>query len=216
MKKMTEKDLLFENLKHVADSIVALFGRNCETCIHDLTNLQHSLTYIKGEVTHREIGAPATDLLLDILKQGPGNIQAKHNYKTTTVDGKSLKSATSIINDSNGQPLAAFCINFDTTDFFNASQVLLPFIHTSENEEGTSETFAHSVEETVEALFDRAINMIGKQPISMSVEEKTAFFTNLEENGTFQFKGAVEQVAQRMGITKYTVYNYLKKIRNSN
>lgn len=79
--------------------------------------------------------------------------------KTTTTDGRSLKSPTTFVRDSTDRPLAAFCINFATTDFYNAGQ--------------------------------------------------------LEENSTFLLKGAVEQVAQVMGVTKFTVYNYLKKVRNS-
>jgi predicted transcriptional regulator YheO len=50
----------------------------------------------------------------------------------------------------------------------------------------------------------------------MNVDEKTQLTGQLEENGTFLLKGAVEQVAQMMGVTKFTVYNYLKKVRNNN
>ena len=50
----------------------------------------------------------------------------------------------------------------------------------------------------------------------MNGAEKTQLISYLEDNGTFQLKGAVEQVAQMMGVTKFTVYNYLKKIRNNN
>ncbi|WP_459947086.1 helix-turn-helix domain-containing protein [Desulfocastanea catecholica] len=62
------------------------------------------------------------------------------------------------VRESAGRPLAAFCINFDTTDSYTAGQ--------------------------------------------------------REESGTFLLKGAVEQVAQMKRVTKSTVYNYLKKVRN--
>jgi predicted transcriptional regulator YheO len=35
-------------------------------------------------------------------------------------------------------------------------------------------------------------------------------------NGVFQIKGAVDEVALLMGISKYTVYSYLKKLRAIN
>jgi predicted transcriptional regulator YheO len=50
----------------------------------------------------------------------------------------------------------------------------------------------------------------------MNVDEKTSLIGQLEENSTFLLKGAVEQVARMMGVTKFTVYNYLKKVRNNN
>jgi len=211
-----EKERIFNNLRQVGDAISSLFGPNCETCIHDLTNLQQSLIYINGTVTGRKVGAPATDLLLKLLRQPESKNLHRHNYKTITRNGRCLKSTTSIIKDSRGKPVAAFCINFDTTDFFNATQALQPFLFSRENDNGTSqETFAHSASETVEAIFDQAVAKIGRQPVTMNVEEKTHLFKILEKNGTFQFKGSVEQIAELMGITKYTVYNYLKKIRNN-
>jgi predicted transcriptional regulator YheO len=214
---MMEKESIFQNLQRIADAIVALFGKNCEACVHDLTSLQNSLIYIRGDVTHRKPGAPATDLLMKMLKQNSGKAEDMQNYKTTTADGRSLKSATTFIRDSTGRPIAAFCINLDTTDFYNAGQALLPFINIQENNHQTStETFAHSASETVEALFFQAVEKIGKHPATMNVDEKTSLIGQLEENSTFLLKGAVEQVARMMGVTKFTVYNYLKKVRNNN
>ena len=53
---------------------------------------------------------------------------------------------------------------------------------------------------------------IGKQPATMTTEEKTALVEILERNGALQFKGAVEQIALLAGVSKYTIYNYLEKI----
>lgn len=200
----------------MADAVVSLLGKNCEACVHDLTSLQASLVYIKGDVTHRKVGAPATDLLIKMLKQNSKNPQDLHNYKTTAADGRSMKSTTTFVRDSAGIPLAAFCINLDTTDFYNASQALMPFINTIENDQQPgNETFAQSAGDTVEALFFHAVEEIGKHPATMSVDEKTQLTRQLDESGTFLLKGAVEQVAQLLGVTKFTVYNYLKKIRNN-
>jgi predicted transcriptional regulator YheO len=214
---MTEKECIFKNLQRMADAVVSLLGKNCEACVHDLTSLQTSLVYIQGDVTHRKPGAPATDLLMKMLNQNSGKAEDMHNYKTTTADGRSLKSTTTFIRDSTGRPLAAFCINLDTTDFYNASKALMPFINIQENDhQSRTETFAHSAGETVEALFFNAVEAIGKHPATMNVDEKTQLTYLLDENGTFLLKGAVEQVAQMMGVTKFTVYNYLKKVRNNN
>ncbi len=43
---MTEKDRILSNLETVAEAVVNLFGKNCEACVHDLTDLHNSLTYI--------------------------------------------------------------------------------------------------------------------------------------------------------------------------
>lgn len=213
---MTEQQSILKHLEKLADSVVALFGKNCEACVHDLTRLQSSLVYLQGSVTHRKIGAPATDLLVRRLKKGGQNPADMHNYQTTTEDGRTLKSSTTFIKDSSGTPVAAFCINFDTTDFYNASQALVPFFNTADFLHSEhQENFCHSVEETVEVAFRQGIDEVGKHPSTMSVEEKTKLIGFLEDNGTFQLKGSVDEVAQLMGVTKFTIYNYLKKVRNN-
>lgn len=212
---MTQYKSIFSNLEKIAESIVALFGKNCEACIHDLSALQNSLVYIAGDITGRKLGAPATDLLVRKLHQDSLNPKDIHNYKTITNDGRSLKSSTTFIKDINGKPVAAFCINFDTTEFYNASQALMPLLNLTNNElADNNETFCHSVEETVETVFTQGVGEVGKHPATMSVDEKTQLITYLEENGIFQLKGSVEEVGHLMGVTKFTVYNYLKKIRN--
>ena len=94
---MNERDRILKQLQQIGDSIVAMFGRNCETCIHDLTDLHHSLIYINGTVTGREIGAPATDLLVKLLKNGDEIPEDMHNYRTVSGDGRTLKSSTMFI-----------------------------------------------------------------------------------------------------------------------
>ncbi len=212
MTQQTEKKQIFENLKKIADSIHALFGPNSEVVIHDLADLQKSLVYMRGDVTGRDVGAPATDLLVKLVQQEGEQLDFFHNYKSVTPDGRCLKSATTIIRDSSGKPVAAFCINLDTSQYFNAIQALLPFIHDLETGKYPSkETYAESPADTIRTLFVRAVEEIGKQPGAMSIEEKTRFIELMKKSGAFQFKGAVSQVAALMDVTKCTVYNYLKK-----
>ena len=213
MANLTEKEQIFQNLRQIADAVHALFGPNCEVVIHDLSDLQKSLVYMKGDVTGRKVGGPATDLLVKLLQQNPKRGSHRHNYKSVTADGRCLKSATTIIKDNSGKAVAAFCINLDTTQYFNAIQALLPFIHDLESGIYPSkESFAYSASDTVRTLFVQAVEEIGTQPAAMSIDEKTRFIEKMKQNGVFQFKGAVEQVAGLMDVTKCTVYNYLKKI----
>ena len=211
---MKEREQLLSHLKQMSDGFVLLFGKTCEVCIHDLNDLQHSLVHVSGNVTGRVIGAPATDLLVKRLNAPVDQIKDLHNYRSVSGDGRTLKSSTLFIKDSQGTPVFAVCINLDTTDFFNANQLLSSFLATEDSSSFNEalETFSHSVAETIEALFGQALLEMGKQPASMSTEEKTALVELLENNGAFQFKGAVEQIALLIGVSKYTIYNYLKKI----
>ena len=212
---MNEKECTLNVLKQVADAVIKTFGRNCEVAVHDLSNLSKSLIYIVGNVTKREPGAPITDMALKALSKEGREIKNRYDYKTITNDGRELKSTTIFIRNSEGDPIAAFCINFDSTDYLNIIRSLEVFTKTSDSKQSheLTETFALSINETIDALFEHAVSEIGKQPPTMSTDEKMRVVKTLEREGTFKIKGAVNQVALKLGVSNFTVYNYLKKIR---
>jgi predicted transcriptional regulator YheO len=210
-----DSEIIFRVLRQIADAFVGTFPRTTEVVVHDLSQPQQSIKHIAGDITHRKIGGPITDLVLKALHQEGRDIRDRHNYKTTNSDGRVLKSTTVFIRNSIGDVVAAFCINFDITDFLNASYSLEIFTSTENGINGPekTETFAKSISETIDALLQQAILKIGKQPSSMTIEEKIALVKELETSGVFQIKGGIDQAALFMGVSKYTVYNYLKKIR---
>ena len=198
----------------MADATVKTLGRSCEVAVHDFSNLNKSLVYLAGDVTGRKQGAPITDLVVKALHKDGNKIKDRYNYRTTTKDGRSIKSSTIFIRNSAGDVIGALCTNIDTTDLLNAGQVLQQLVKTRVfNVAENHETFASTIGETIEALFAQAVIVVGTQPATMSTDEKTRLVAVLGNKGAFQIKGAVDQVAMLAGVSKYTIYNYLQKIR---
>jgi predicted transcriptional regulator YheO len=48
----------------------------------------------------------------------------------------------------------------------------------------------------------------------MTREDKVAVVSYLESKGAFLIRYSVERVAELLGLTKYTIYNYLDEIKN--
>jgi len=215
---MTEKEILLERLKQIADVVAATFGSHCEVALHDLTNLKHSLIYLAGNVTKRELGAAVTDAVVLALVREGRTVRDQYAYKTILDDGRELKSSTTYIRDSTGEVVAAFCINVDTTDYINAIRRLEDFVRLGEAQPSLAMTqsFAFSINDATGALFEQAVAEIGKQPASMSTDEKIKLVGELEKKGAFQIKGIVNQVALRLGVSHFTIYNYLNKVRAKN
>ena len=148
-----QETTIFENLKRVADNIVQTFGQNCEVAIHNLANFEKSLIYIVGKVTGRKPGAPITDLVIKELRRHGNAIPDLTNYQTLTTTGRTLKSTTTFIRDHSGSVIGAFCVNFDITDFKNSIYQIKDLINTEDLESNAkTETFAKSVEETIQSL----------------------------------------------------------------
>jgi len=211
---MDENKTIFKILRQMADAVSKTIGRNCEVAVHDFADLNKSLVYLAGNVTGRKTGAPITDLVVKALHKEGKKIKDRYNYKTTTKDGRSIKSSTIFIRNSTGNVIGAFCINIDTTELLNASHVIEEIVKTIDlNGNDNRETFAATIGETIEALFEQAVSIAGKQPATMSTSEKIRLVEVLESKGAFQIKGSVDQAAMMIGVSKYTIYNYLQKIR---
>lgn len=214
---MGEKEkAIFENLKRIAAVMVKTYGRNFEAAIHDFDYLPRSLIHIEGTVTNRKPGAPITDLVLRALRREGDNVQDIISCRNLTKNGRITKSSTTFIRNLDGKVIGAFCLNFDITEYLNATALVDEFVQTANSDGGVgSETFASSVSETIESLLDQAVQKAGKQPGTMTKEERVKLVESLELQGAFLIKGSVDFVAKALGISRYTVYNYLKEVRNN-
>ncbi len=212
-----ERKGIFLNMEKMAAVLVETFGRNCEVAIHDFARLPHSLIYVAGEVTKRKPGAPITDLVIKTLRREGNEAKNICNYKNTTKLGRILKSSTAFIRDSQNKTIGAFCINIDITDYLNSINMIENLIQTSDTQNSEiEETFASSLNEMIESLIGQVVRKVGKQPAVMTKDEKLELVELLEINGAFSVKGAVHQVATLLGVSKYTIYNYIKSVRNNN
>jgi predicted transcriptional regulator YheO len=63
-REFLEKEYIFNMLVQLSDAIVGTFPRNFEVVVHDLSQPQHSIRHIAGDVTHRKIGGPVTDMVV--------------------------------------------------------------------------------------------------------------------------------------------------------
>ncbi len=212
----TNKEPFWENYIRIGNTMVGTLGSKCEVVIHDFKDVANSVIYVAGNVTNRAIGAPLTDLVLGIWHKHGDAAQDLPPYRSSTKDGKILRSSTTFIRNSEGKIKGALCINFDITDMLGFFSFIdeLTFMPEPTHEQ-SPETYATSMSETVESCLENAIRQKGKVPLAMNRKERIELILHLEEQGAFLVKGAVELIAQRMSISKYTVYAYLKKARES-
>ena len=216
MKRRDEKVVILENLKNIANSLAKMYGRNMEVVIHDFGNLEHSLIHISGQLTKRNIGAPVTDVVVKAWRDEGDMVNDIIGYRSTTKEGRILKSSTIFVRDGRGKVIGALCLNYDVTDLLSVTHELETLTFTSPNRQvGMTETFATTVAETIDALFEQSVTEIGKQPPLMTIDERLKVIGLLENKGTFLIKGAIDYTANRMGVSKYTIYSYLQKLRVS-
>ncbi len=209
-------DCLFDHAIRTADVLANMFGRHCEVAVHDFRNLDHSLIHLAGCLTNREIGAPITDLVLNVINQSPDHsvVHDLVNYRTTTKSGIEMKSSTIFLRDSDHRIVGAMCINVQINDLRYMHTIIGNFLSFNDSQEHEEESFPTTVQEMVEEMVLRATAEIGVSSTAMTVDEKLSCVAALEKKGVFLIKGAVDFVASTLGISKYTLYSYLQRIRS--
>ena len=204
----SEKREAFDLLKDVGLALTSMLGRCCEVVIHDTTDLEHSIVWIEGDVTGREVGGIMSDYGLTRLRQG--ETHPVFNYTTYTETGKTLKSCSIWLRDSQGEIYGAFCINMDVT----AIEQLQDFVRDLAPDPlrgDMGETHPQTLDDMLDTMIAECEYRIGASTEDMTKDQRVDMVRMLEERGAFQVRNSVTYVAGRAGVTRKTIYNDLRE-----
>ncbi|WP_300671577.1 PAS domain-containing protein [Desulfoluna sp.] len=196
----------------MADMIAATFGKACEVVIHDLSIPQNSVVYaVNNHVTGRQVGQSFDHLIKQVLlsKTFTGDMTA--NYRTTTDDGREVKSSTALIRDASGEVIGAFCVNYDLSALGPMQAFMESFLSLNTAPPEPETAPVENVVEIVDDLIEKIIAQT--DTASMKKKEKIRLIEFMENKGVFLIKGAIDKVADRLSISKVTVYSYLDEIK---
>ncbi|MYE26848.1 MAG: hypothetical protein F4X87_06470 [Chloroflexi bacterium] len=207
----TDREATFALLRQMAVGIAKLFPPHCDAVIHDFDDLERSIIHIEGNISGRKVGGGATDLLLTQARNG-NTVRDFYNYQTFLPNGREMKSCTMFLRDDDGRAYGAFCINLDIGIFAGFHRMLGDFL-TLESDSEVSETLSDDIQRTIHIMLIEAVNEIGAELPIMSKADKIDLIARLDEKGAFQVKRAVPLIAEELGLSRSTIYNYLTKAR---
>lgn len=215
-KSSLSKQALIEVLKLVADGIAGTFGPLCEVVIHDLEDLNRSIVKIaNNRVTGRLEGGGMTDYGLKLLRQDTTACLFL-NYPTMTDDGRQLKSSTILFRDEDGTPVASLCLNFDVSGIIGFEKLIQEvFLSVEPGQPGeTAETFQKDIGATIHQSIRKALAKAGKPVSAMKKEDRLKAVAELEQEGFFLIKGAINHLARQLNVSKFSIYSYIEEVRN--
>lgn len=216
-----ERQLTLTVLKAAIQAMGSVAPRNLEILLHDLDHPEHSVVAIvNGHLSGRSVGspilaAPEQDQGFKALMQASADQQGcapvvVPDYPTT-LRGRTLRSATAIFRDSTGHPFASLCVNTDVTGLDAAMSFLQQFqplatAPTTNNEPADMELLMSEIIQT-------SLQRSGQG--RMNKQAKVEAVRVMQERGLFIVKGGVEKAASALGVTRYTIYNYLDQLRGA-
>lgn len=195
----------------VVEGVSALIGSHCEIVLHSLEDLEKSAICIaNGHNTNRKVGSPITDFALKSLH----NMQTSNVSKPyfTRAKGNGLmKSVTIAIRNKSQRIIGLLCININLD--IPVSQFVQALIPSSEQLDTPQVNFASSVEELVSQTIEQTTKEITSDPLVSNNNKNKQIVVSLYEKGIFDIKDSINLVAERLDISRHTVYLYIRQIK---
>ncbi len=209
--QLAERRRLFDFLARLTDGLGQGLGSNCEVVLHDFQDPESSIVAIaNGHLTGRKVGDTLDALGFQLLREPSARDLV--NYRSKTRSGKVLRSTSIFVRDENGQVLGALCINLDLSVPIKFQEWLKETVNSQDTD--LNEQFEHSVEEVLNGLVQSAIRSAAREPSEFTREDKISVISQLEAKGAFLIRYSVDRVADILGLSKYTIYNYLDEIKS--
>ncbi len=203
------REQAFEFLDRTARGIAETFGSSCETLVHDMSIPSHPILSIyNGHVSGRTVGS-TMDILGNESELDEEALKTDFvNLYATTPSGQQLKSSTfhMIGEDYN----LALGINFDYSSLVFANKILVDLM--SADADLKSALWSDNDSSSLSDILEECLAAVGKPVSALSKPDRLKIIALLRQKNAFSFQKAVPHVAQRLGVSRYTVYKYLSEL----
>lgn len=201
-------------LQKVMDMLEQQLTKDYELVLHDLRKpFEHTIVDIRnGYITGRKVGDCSTNHGLNALRTVSENGD-EYNYATYMPDGRVFRSSSMYVRDESGKAIISLCINQNITDTLKLEKALHEFNAIENQEVAQKEVFARNIQELLDFYIDQAQYHVGKRAEDMTRSEKIQMLEFLDKKGALQISKAGEHICNVLGISRFTLYNYLDQIR---
>lgn len=213
--KLTKTDkLILESYISMMDSLSTYLGSPYEISLHSLEDYHHSVIKIcNGYHSGRTVGAPITDLALNMLKRINDNdwsaIGEYNSYSVINDSGEHLKSSTIPIFGENRRLIGLLCINLYLD--LPASEFIQSFFSPNPAQP-QQERFNSNLADSISVVVSEVKAQIMHDNSVHSINKNKEIIRVLYEKGIFDIKDSVLQVSEILGISRNTVYMHLRNL----
>jgi D-arginine utilization repressor len=189
-----------------AEAIQRLLHPYAEVVVHDIK--QNKIVAIYHAFSKRRVG----DSSLFTKEEEMASLQdCVGPYEKTNWDGKKLKSVSSVIRDENNIAVGMLCINLDISKLAMLNEIAANFISNTNFTQQPKPLFQEDWQEKINKYIHTYLNEHHLNLKSLRREEKLQLIKQLEKSGAFGVKNAALYIAQVLGASRATIYNYLVK-----
>jgi len=202
-------EVLLREAEKIAVALGRMFPGMCEVVLHDLRDPSHAVRAIEGSLSGRAVGDPATELGLARIAD-PDFPDVLQNYPNQFPDGRPAKSTSIGIRNADGVYIAALCLNLDVSALDGAARVLTALASVSMEGQPVTETLRARTASELRIVVEEFAAARGHTTLTLPASGKKELTRSLKEQGYLEVKNAAPALARLLGVSRATVYNYLK------
>ncbi|KRQ96430.1 hypothetical protein CQ12_35985 [Bradyrhizobium jicamae] len=209
--------------------IGSVVGNNVEVVLHDLRKPEYSILEIaNAHVTGRKkgdavIAGVRTDkAFISAMEESSEPISLILDYETSSRSGSPLRSSTAVYRGRKNKPFAALCVNVDHAEIKRAitlleglANIVPPQPTKSRRGDQTAEPEPDNIEVLMHEIISTATEQSESSNRNDTKKANLLAVQKMQERGIFIIKGGVEMAAKALGVTRYTIYNYLDELKNA-
>jgi predicted transcriptional regulator YheO len=197
----------FETYLPIAEALIKLLYPYVEVVLHDLRT--HRIVAIFNNFSKRQVGDDS------LLEEGFEQQQLPSfwgPYYKTNWDGRRLKSITTTIYREQ-HPIGLMCVNMDVSVFEHVQHLMTNLVGSDDNSGLPRELFSVDWQEQINTFVKNYLCEKRLHRSSLSRQDKRRLVQELYQQGVFNTKHAATYVADILGISRATVYNYLNSYK---
>lgn len=204
-----EDELLLREAEKIVTALGRMFPGVCEVVLHDLRDPRHAVRTIENPLSGRGPGDPATELGLARIED-PDYPEVIQNYPGRFPDGRPAKSTSIGIRNTAGAYVAAICLNLDVSVLDRTARTLRALTAVDDPGLPVTETLRARTADELRAAVEEFAAARGQTPRALGSAARRELVRDLHERGLLDIKNAVRLVTGLLGVSRATVYNYLR------
>ncbi len=193
--------------KTLCDAIGKLFYPHVEVVLHDLE--LEKLVYIVNAFSKRKIGDAILNDVKDI-KALTSDIVGP--YEKINIDGKRVKTVSTIIRDEDKKPIGMICINFDIEIFDKIFESIKGFLNLKNEPNEPNLLFSQDWRSHTNSIINRYLEQKNKKIEELKTKDKKELIYFLNEEGIFSIRNVVAYLCEILNISRATIYKWLKEL----
>ena len=201
---------ILDSLCQTAKALAETFGKNCETIVHDYKDAECKIVVIyNGHVSGRSVHSKESIYGITVSSVDCKELIPATNVSNaflTTIDGRQLKSTS--INFIGKDYHYVLGINYDCSSLSAMNIILSDMLQT-----GDSFSAMPVADKKISDAINQCQSIIGKSFESMNKADRKRIVSMLNERNVFFIQKAVPYVSERLGVSRYTIYNYLNELK---